>query len=116
MTITQIINSIAPQLSSHPELNNFINIAMQRTDIGQFKGKYNLAVAYRVAHDMTVAGLDSSGVNKSGMITSEREGDLSRTYGSTASSGISADLGLTSYGLQLQALIKNNIIGVMVVS
>ena len=46
-------------------------------------------------------------------VTSKKEGDLAISYGGSGT--ISGDLGQTSYGMQLDELIKGNIVGFDVV-
>jgi Protein of unknown function (DUF4054) len=118
MTIEQILDTIAPQFSTNPAKSSYIEMAMLRTSTCQFGNKYDMAVAYRAAHDMTVAGEGSdSGVSYGGLVVSEREGDLSRSYAdlSTKATGYSSLLS-TTYGQALYGLIKNTVTGAMVVT
>lgn len=119
MTIEQILDTIAPQFSTVINRADFITIAIGRISCTMFGDRYNLAVALRTAHDMTVAGVNngSNGFAYNGLITSEREGDLSRTFGTNGGSANNySDLLTTSYGNQLYGLIKGCIPKVMVVT
>lgn len=84
---------------------------------------YDQALVYYVAHHMvmheTIANSGStSGSSVAGQITSEREGDLSRSYGSggggtSASSGYDGSLGKTAYGIEFMRLRSMVSVGVM---
>lgn len=117
MTVEQILETIAPELSTDPEKSNHITLAKQRTSTTCFGVNYNYAVALRAAHTLTLKNNANSGLAGSvGGITSKREGDLSIGFGGQSATGIKGDLGTTSYGVQLDELIKGNITGISVVS
>lgn len=63
---------------------------------------YSMAQALYAAHLLTLSTASASGV--SGTIKSEKEGDLSRTYGTTK--GDDTVLGSTPYGLQYLEVTK----------
>ena len=116
MTVEQILETIAPELTSDTEKNNHITLARQRTSTC-FGDNYNYAVALRAAHTLTLKNNAQNGLAGSvGGITSKREGDLSIGFGGQSATGIKGDLGTTSYGVQLDELIKGNITGISVVS
>lgn len=118
LSITQIITLRAPQYSADTRLPDFIELAELQTSSG-FGAKYNYAVALRVLHMLTLetihGGLISastSGSAVAGIITSEAEGDLSRSYGDTAAvsgaggAGRYVNLSTTAYGTELIELIN----------
>lgn len=119
LSITQIINIIAPQYSSDTDLTNTIVIATQRTSEDAFGVNYNYAIALRTAHILTIRDMNKNGVNSGlggvvGNITSKREGNTSINFGGiTALIGTKAvnDLGMTRYGIDLLGLIAGNIAG-----
>lgn len=88
-----------------------------------FGDLYDQALVYYVAHHMvmheTIANSGStSGSAVAGQITSEREGDLSRSYGSggsasSASTGYDGSLGKTAYGMEFMRLRSMVSVGVM---
>jgi uncharacterized membrane protein len=69
--------------------------------------RYNLAMALLAAHMITVQNstASSGGAVAAGPITSEKEGDLSRTYSDrTASNGSTNPLETTTYGKQYMSI------------
>jgi len=115
MTIEQILGAIAPQLINDPDKSTHISLAIQRTSENCFGVNYTLAVALRAAHTLTLKNIASGGGASSvGSVTSKKEGDLNITYGGTSSIKVDGDLGTTQYGIQLDALINGQIIGMSV--
>ena len=119
LSITAIITLRAPQFASDPRLNDFIELAELQTSSG-FGARYNFAVALRVLHVLTLEvihnGLTSastSGTAIAGIIASESEGDLSRSYENTSASmgagvaGRYVNLSTTAYGTELIELINS---------
>ena len=118
MTVQQIIDLIAPHLSSDSGLANAIILATQRTSESAFGDNFSYAVALRTSHILTLRDMNSNGVNvglggASGSVTSKREGDLAITFGdaSSASWSTGSDLELTRYGRELLGLIRGSISG-----
>jgi hypothetical protein len=110
-SITTILNAIAPQFSSVDSgvVNVFINIAKERTSSEIFNDNYNLAIALRVAHILTLRENATSGHGGStGSIKSKKEGDQSISF-SESGSGVNSDLESTSYGIQLMGLIDGSV-------
>jgi len=64
---------------------------------------YNMAQALYAAHLLTLSNASASGV-VAGPVSSEKEGDLSRSYGTTK--GDDSVLGSTPYGLQYIDMTK----------
>jgi hypothetical protein len=120
LSVTEIIDTIAPQYTGDSRLTNVITIATQRTS-SEFGDNYNYAIALRTAHMLTLADMNSGGVTSGlggavGAITQKREGNTSISFGSnsslTGTTGKKAgDLALTRYGLELLGLIAGNIVG-----
>jgi len=70
------------------------------------------AVAYRAAHDITVAFSPDFAGGGVGEVASKKEGDLQISYFKATTSGSSGDtdLTLTKYGKMLLSLTKGNIV------
>lgn len=108
MSATSILNIIAPQFSSDPDKATYISWAQDRTSSDFYGTKYDMAVALRAAHMMTLRDrAGSSGIGGSGQVASKREGDLAVSFHKSGS-GVNADsdLYLTIYGVQLMDLMK----------
>ena len=105
MTPTTILDLIAPQFAADADKTSFLTLAKIQTSATFYGAKYNMAVALRAAHMLTLRDRAQSTQGAGGQITSMREGDLAVSY-SAASSGGSGDLSQTSYGMQLQGLKK----------
>lgn len=109
-TVIQILDAIAPQFASDPNKSLFIQLAEGRTSTTAFGSNYNLAVALRTAHMMTMAGR----AGNAGSVSSISEGSRSISYTSADASKYGADLNQTSYGVELIGLIRGNISGLSV--
>lgn len=119
MTIEQTLDIIAPQFSTNPDRAGYIEIAKTRVSASVYGTKYELAVAYRVAHDMTINGevTGSNGLSYGGIVTEETEGDLSRSFADTSSKATKySSLLSTSYGQSLYDLMQGNVIKALVVT
>jgi hypothetical protein len=106
-TATDIITLRAPALAIAyaARIPDLILLATQQTgDI--FGTQKQTAIAYLVLHWLALEQRGASGAP--GPITNEAEGDLSRGYG-TSGTGISGDLGSTSWGLELKRLRDSTI-------
>lgn len=113
LTIEQILDAIAPKFASDANKQDHISLARLRTSTTCFGNKYNYAVALRAAHTLTLTSNTNIGTGSSGSISSIREGDVSISYGSRGTS-TGSDLDNTSFGQELQQLIKSNIVGVSI--
>lgn len=121
LSASTIIGLRAPQCSADPRLGDMLTLAAQMTSACAFGDNYQLALALRVLHWLTMEARNGGtpGVNggsgSAGAITSETEGQLSRSYGGVSSSSVNAekypDLIGTQYGTELIALIRGSIIG-----
>lgn len=121
LSITQIIDIIAPQYSADASLTNTITLATQRTSESAFGDNYYYAIALRTAHILTLRDMNSGGVSSGlggavGTITQKSEGNTSISFGSIAgitgtTGSKTGDLGLTRYGIELLGLIAGNICG-----
>lgn len=100
LTITEIVVLRKPSLSGDSRLTSMIDLAETRLNECTFGDNYNEAVALYVLHMYEQSDRNGSG----GPITSEKEGQLSRSFGATASSG---SLGDTSWGRELERLTKS---------
>lgn len=98
LTTNQIIQIRCPDLYVDANLNTWILLAQEQTDRCYYGRHYNLAVALLSCHMYT---LSQRGSGQSGIVTSEREGDLARSYGGFTAKSY---LDQTSFGLELQQL------------
>lgn len=122
-TALQTIQLRAPQWSGDPRIVSLIALAKQGISGTVFGARYGEAVGLKVLHWLAkeaIAGGDpgtgsSSGSGVSGQVTSEKEGQLSRTFADSSSGsgggvgGVSAgmdELRTTSYGKELLQLIQ----------
>lgn len=99
-TITEIVVLRKPALEADSRLTGMIEMAERQISADTFGDDYNDAVALLVLHNYEVGVRDGSG----GSITSEKEGQLSRNFGATATSGA---LGDTSWGRELERLTRS---------
>ena len=99
-TITQIVTLRSAVVGAKSDLADMIELAETRLTTDTFGDNYNEAVALLVLHMYAVNDRGSSG----GPVTSEKEGQLSRSFGAAASSGA---LGDTSWGRELERLTKS---------
>ena len=109
MTPAEVLSAIAPAYGSNPASAVYLELAAERTSGTFFGTRYSHAVALRAAHMMAV-NLDPLRANGvAGTITQKQEGDLSISFGAGNAGTITdADLAQTSYGRQLDALIKGS--------
>lgn len=109
MTPQQIITIRALAFASDSRLDDMVTMAGEQTGT-VFGDQRNTAIALLVMHWLALEQISSSG--QSGMIISEKEGDLSRSYGFTSNVKIGdADLGQTRWGIELLRMRKSNIFG-----
>lgn len=99
-TIDQILIDIAPEMASVPEATRqrLIEYAALQVNFGSPAIK-DLATAYLVAHQYAV----SQKAGAAGAVTSETEGDLSRSYGGSLSE---SPYGASSYGQEFERLMR----------
>ena len=122
MDARAIIALRAPQWSGDPRLSDLITLAGTQTGSRLFRvGKGQEALALRVLHWLALEaqmGGDpgigtNSGSNSAGVIASEREYELSRSYHNILDKCYSAALSSTPFGMELQALAQGSIIAVI---
>lgn len=98
MSPLQYFRLFAPAFASIDDatVSQWLTVAESMVNVGCLDTeRQNMAIAYYAAHLMSITESASSGA--SGPIKSEKEGDLSRSYG--AVSGDATWLGQTPYGL-----------------
>lgn len=106
-TASSILDIIAPQYKTDPDKNDFISFARAQTSTCFYSTNTEMAIALRAAHMLVLRDRAESG--NSGEIASKREGDLAISFHkSSSSSPGGGDLGLTTYGQQLQGLRKGS--------
>ena len=96
-TITQIVVLRNPSITEDSRLTSMIELAETRLQECTFGDNYNEAVALLVLHMYEISDRGGAG----GAVTSEKEGQLSRSFGAAASSGA---LDATSWGQELNRL------------
>lgn len=102
MSIDDILLDIAPEMSTVDPAKRARLISYASLQVG-FKCTpeiKNLAIAYLTAHNYTLSQRGGVGGN----ITSEKEGDLARSFGGVVND--SSGLGSTSYGMEFLRLKK----------
>ncbi len=106
-TPSQIIEYRSPNLFASSFISKYIEIATERSDNCFFGDNYSLAIALMAMH---MYALDSRPGNSgdAGQISSKREGSLSISYSASSNTNSDAYLSQTSYGLELQQLIKTS--------
>jgi hypothetical protein len=121
-TAQQTISLRAPQWSADPRINDFIAFAQQGLSAAVCGERYGEAIGLKVLHMMAVEAANqgnpgtgsSSGSGSSAGVSSESEGDLSRSYGSSISSGGKMlnidDLASTQYGQELLKLLRSCVV------
>lgn len=105
-TASEIMETIAPQYNTDPKKASFILLAKDRTSADFFGTNYEMAVALRASHMMTLRDIAEAG-GGGGEIASKREGDLAISYHKSGSND-DDDLSSTSYGTQLQGLKRGS--------
>jgi hypothetical protein len=116
-TAQQTITIRGPQWATDPRINDLIALAQQGLAAAVFGDRYGEAVGLKVLHQLALEARNggnpgtgtSSGSGFGGIITSEREGDLARSYGiggSGGSGGFIDELDSTQYGQELKRLIR----------
>jgi hypothetical protein len=114
VSASTVFDAIAPSLASDPNKALFLTLAVDRVSSCRFAGtKYDLAVALRAAHDLTLAKQTESGLRangEAGAVTSKREGDLSVSFaGSAGVTASNSDLDQTVYGKRLKGLMRGTV-------
>jgi hypothetical protein len=105
MTALEYFRVVAKQFASmdDPEVNVWLNIASMNAHNCLIGDQANLAQALYAAHMLQLDSENQAGQGGRGNITSEKEGDLSRSY----ESSVSKDgwLDLSGYGQQYANMI-----------
>lgn len=110
-TPLEYITRRAPEFAARTDISEWIS----DTSLEVSKANYNSdnmrnkAIALLVCHKLALLNRDSSNIGVSGMVVSEKEGDLSRGYGGagfgpTAKTGIDHYLSQTTWGVELYNL------------
>ena len=119
MNALQIIQLRAPQWAADPRINNLIIYAREVTGVAFFAENTERAIALRVLHTLALENLrngnpgvgTSSGTGHAGQITSETEGNLSRSFASASFSNTNmkfSQLATTVFGQELIDLIRSS--------
>ena len=103
------IQARAPDFYILSNINALIELAEKKTGEYDDQDTHDEAVALLVCHWCAKKSISSSGAVTGG-ITSEREGELARSYGKSNIDIYNNDLSLTSWGLELYQLqIQNSL-------
>lgn len=107
MAVLDTLKAIAPQYESIGDdtLNTYITLAAQRIAPAVFGEVYEQAVAYLAAH-MLVMNRDRKGA--SGPVTSERAGEVARSYGFSPDY-TNSYYGATGYGREFLSLRRSRV-------
>lgn len=99
------IKKFAPELESEPNsrIQFFIDFALLSVNASVFGDKTDKAVALLTAHFMTLSNRGGSG----GSVTSEKVGDLSRSYSAPSGKVSESELATTAYGQMFLTLLKS---------
>jgi len=111
-SIEVILDAIAPEFVLNVNKSTFINLAKCQTSTTFFGECYNLAVALRTAHMLSLSLRSGAG----GQVTNKSEGDLSIGFSSYGGSKGKGYLDQTSYGLQLLDLLNQKSSGFSIIS
>ena len=99
-TITEIITLRSATVAAKTDLADMITLAETRLSSGTFGDNYNEAVALLVLHYYAINDRNGAG----GPVTSEKEGQLSRTFAAAASPNSWTS---TSWGMELITLSQS---------
>lgn len=115
MTSLEIFRLIAPELSNVADIDVSAMIELGELEISEavYKSMYEKALAYYAAHMLTVNSLTNDGVTSAYPVRSEKEGDLSRSYAISDSSGFST-YDSTKYGKELKRIGKLSVVSLVV--
>ena len=103
MNPQEIVEARAPEYEGQPRIADLLALAEEETG-SAYGTSRNKAVALLVLHWLTKEKRGGA----SGAITSESEGQLSRSYGSASDAG--GDYSTTSYGAELLNLRRGSFI------
>jgi hypothetical protein len=120
MNALQIIQLRAPQWATDPRVSGLIEYAREVTGVDAFGLDSERAIALRVLHIFATeamrggnpgASVSTSGQGHAGQITSEAEGQLSKSFGvnSQWANQRYGNLSTTIYGQELIELIRMNV-------
>lgn len=127
LSTLQIIALRAPQWVNDPRMANMIIYAKEGLSQANIGTRYDEAIALKVLHIYAVearnggnpgATVTTSGTANAGAVTSEAEGDLSRSYatfsgGANSSRASVDDYMSTQYGQELMKLLRSSVITAM---
>lgn len=108
MTPVEIFDAIAPKLAANSAKLVYLQLAEDRTSPCFFGANRSQAVALRAAHTMSLFLDPLRAGGTGGAITQKAEGDLSISFGAAQGSTVDNDLSQTSYGRQLDGLIRGS--------
>jgi hypothetical protein len=117
MTTLEAFRLVAPEFAATTDetVNMVFDLVSPMISEDKFGKLYNQALAYLTAHWLSwqatiVASGSNSGASTGGRVTSEKEGDMSRSYsdnGNNSNSGSFTDnLERTAYGLEYKRICR----------
>ena len=117
--VIAVFRVIAPEFASvsDTELNNWFDLFSPMVSKKTFGAKYNLALAYFIAHVLALQGLyaTTAGTSTDGSVAGvrrEKEGDLEREYAIPDASDYMSLLYKTYYGRMYLQIMKLCAIGI----
>ena len=120
MSVIAFVQSLWVEMATRSNINDLIAIATMQTGnfgdemIGTMGTKKEYAIALRTMHMIALDAISKEQGNKGGVVTSESEGELSRSYSVSESNKRKfPDLCQTSWGIKLIELINNTFVGVL---
>jgi hypothetical protein len=109
MTPAEIIELICPKLYSDSNRDKWIALAETRTSRCFFGANYNQAIALRASHGYS---LSRRNAGEAGSISSRKMGPVSVSFNTGTITGA---LSMTTYGRELQGLVKSAGPGISVI-
>jgi len=106
LSASEIFDTIASVYATDPDKSKYLEMAALQTSVCNYGTSYNLAIALRAAHAITVNKSGDFPGGSGGGVVSKKEGDLSISYGNITGKGSVDWLSLTPYGKQLIGLSK----------
>jgi len=104
LNIDDIVKVKYPKLFLSPDYAVYIELAMNQTSTCYFGVNYNLAVALRACHSFYMTNDRASA--DGGSVTGKTDGRVSMTFWNNTKAGDYSGLTLSTYGQELQALIR----------
>lgn len=111
------VKSFAPEFDAldSTRVQMFIDYAAEMVCALEFGGSFDLAHTLMTCH-MLKMNPETGGSSASGDVSSEKVGDLARTYAMADYSSLSATLASTRYGLQLKMVMNSKVMPILAIN